>query len=85
MANGGDITGPGLGNPDDECDVLDIPAIVNRLKTVSPLFPEPRLWLKQNDPNPVHDPINVLDLSQLSDVLFGETYSQSFAGPGNCP
>jgi hypothetical protein len=61
-----DVTGPGLGPPDGKSDVLDIPAVTNKLKGVTPM-PEPRLWLKQRDPVPQTDAINVLDLSDVQD------------------
>jgi hypothetical protein len=67
-AKWGDITGAAFSPPDGKSDVLDIPAIVNKLKGVPTIFPEYRAWLKQKNPVPNTDAITVVDLSDVQDA-----------------
>jgi hypothetical protein len=76
-ARWGDITSPGFGPPDGKADVLDIPAVTNKLKGVPTFFSEPRTWLKQRDPTPNLDAITVLDLSDVVDGVLAKPYPAS--------
>jgi hypothetical protein len=76
-AGWGDITSAGFGPPDGKADVLDIPAVTNKLKGVPTFFSEPRTWLKQRDPTPNLDAITVLDLSDVVDGVLAKPYPAS--------
>jgi hypothetical protein len=73
----GDITTAGFGSPDGKADVLDIPAVTNKLKGVPTFFSEPRTWLKQRDPLPNTDAITVVDLSDVVDGVLAKPYPPS--------
>jgi hypothetical protein len=81
-ARWGDVSSEAFGPPNGKADVLDIPAVFNKLKGVptcvppcSFIFPEHRAWLKQNDPIPNLDAILVTDLADVIDAGgFGKDY-----------
>jgi hypothetical protein len=73
----GDITSAAFGPPDGKADVLDIPAVTNKLKGVPTLFPEYRTWLKQRDPAANTDAITVVDLSDVQDGVLAKPYPAS--------
>jgi hypothetical protein len=76
-ARWGDVTGPSFSPPDGKADVLDIPAITNKLKGVPTFFREPRPWLKQRDPAAMSDAITVVDLSDVQDTVLSKPYPAS--------
>jgi hypothetical protein len=73
----GDITSAAFGPPDSKSDVLDIPAVTNKLKGVPTFFSEPRTWLKQRDPAANTDAITVVDLSDVVDGVLARPYPAS--------
>jgi hypothetical protein len=81
----GDVTSAGDGPPDGRADVLDISALTNKLVTPGTAFLEPRLWLKQFDPAPNADPINVLDLSDCVDGVKEKRYPCTRKALQACP
>jgi hypothetical protein len=76
-ARWGDITSAAFGPPDGKSDVLDIPALTNKLKGVPTFFGEYRTWLKQRDPAPNTDAITVVDLSDVQDGVLAKPYPAS--------
>ena len=73
----GDITTAAFGPPDGKANVLDIPAVTNKLKGVTTFFSEPRTWLKQRDPAADVDAITVIDLSDVQDGVLAKPYPAS--------
>jgi hypothetical protein len=73
-AKWGDITSVAFGPPDGKSDVLDIPAVKNKLLGVPTFFSEPRTWLKQRDPAANIDAITVVDLSDVVDGVLAKPY-----------
>jgi hypothetical protein len=76
-ANWGDMSSPAFGPPDGRGDVLDIPAITNKLKGVPTIVPEYRAWLKQRDPEANTTAITVVDLSDVQDAVLAKPYPAS--------
>jgi hypothetical protein len=84
----GDIASAGFGPPDGAATVLDIPPVVNKLKSVPPFFAEPRTWLKQTSPAPNTDAITVVDLSDVISAMLGMPYARPIVAcpaPVCCP
>jgi len=78
----GDVVGGSNGPPDGIANVLDISATVDKVKDLPTAFAEPRMWLKDNLPDPKLAGINVLDISNVVDAVKGFAYP--FAGPDSC-
>jgi hypothetical protein len=76
-AGWGDITSAAFGPPDGKSDVLDIPAVVNKLKGIPTFFGEYRTWLKQRKPAANLDAITVVDLSDVQDGVLAKPYPAS--------
>lgn len=69
----GDVTG--VGNmPDGFANVLDVSAIVDKIKDLPAALSTTQVWLKDTHPNPAQAQINVLDLSNAVEVVRGFPY-----------
>jgi len=64
----------GAGPPDGAANVIDIGCVVNKVKETPPFASEPRSWLKVQNPDPVADAINVVDIGQCVDAVKGLGY-----------
>jgi Zn-dependent metalloprotease len=74
----GDNTRAGGGLPDGVANVLDIGAVVDKVKELPLAYIEPRLWLKTKNPNPVGEAIHVVDIGFTVDAVKNFAYPASF-------
>jgi glucose/arabinose dehydrogenase len=74
----GDPVGPGNGPPDNIANVLDIGAVVDKVKDLATAFYEPRMWMKDRMPNPVASAVNVIDIGFTVDAVKNFAYPASF-------
>jgi hypothetical protein len=84
-AKWGDVVGQLNGPPDGASNVLDIGAVVDKIKDLSTAVIEPRAFLKGNIPKPVEEFINIIDVSFAVDAVKSQPLPQQFAGPSACP
>jgi hypothetical protein len=83
-ARWGDVVGAGNGAPDNQNNVLDIGATVDKVKDLATAFYEPRCFLKQKDPNGLDDSVNVFDIAFVVDGVKTFPYPGSFT-IDSCP
>jgi len=74
----GDVVGDANGPPDGLANVLDISATVDKVKDLAAAFVEPRVWLKDRQPEPHLAGINVIDVSFVVDAVKGFPYPAAF-------
>ena len=63
---------------DDVANVIDISFTVDKLKDLATAFPEPRIWKKDEDPDPNGQAISILDVAFTVDAVKGLPYPVSF-------
>jgi len=80
----GDVVGPSSGAPDGVVQVLDVSAVVDKVKDLPSAFREPRLYLKEHHPDPIAGQINVIDIALIVDSLKGFPYPPAFT-IDSCP
>lgn len=81
----GDIWGDGPGGSNDlvgAVNVLDLSALVDKVKGIPTSFSESRTMLQPHELDPFHNAVNVLDIAHGTDALKGFAYP--FSGPAAC-
>lgn len=78
----GDLVAGGGGPPDGIVNVLDVAAVVDKIKDTSLAIARPRVLVRDNEPNPASN-VNVIDLSLVVSALLSAQFP--YAGPSACP